>query len=572
MRSPTVAMLWEIWRVTRTEIAWKLGIGIVGALAALVLIGDLAPEKKEAAVVIAMIFLVVPNSFAWVSLGFLNSGRPGFPLRLLYARPVRMAVMVGLPMAYLSAVSAATYLVSALVLKLALDYPIPLLPVAAWIVGFNLIQLSNNWSSSKTAVMHVAGTVTTTAWMLFAIYRLVTFPVSFSDPKSWLASFELPLSDYALIALVGLACFGITVARVARQRHGDASADLPFTEAAGMRAWLINLFSVACPDSSATRAQVWFDLKSNGVPLLTIGVALAILYPLLISVTGAIDAAIAELLPAVPCSYGLCMYTRVFAVLFAMLFPVLVMAMGTNAFGIRRSQGRTYVSAFEVAQPFGTAQLAGIKILVKSACVLAALIAVSASVWASVSTFSFLEEETLFIEIAGALSSGQREVEGAVAALSGYEKLALAVVAVAGVVVWVAALAALAALCHRYSRRAIITTLVLVSYGLALVLLVRAGRYGLAPVFLVDAVLAATRWLAVAAMVFATVYLVWRVFAERLMTIRYACGVVAFTAAFGAAWLTVQQAANATLMLWPVLLPLMASVLAPWSLNRLRHS
>ena len=30
MRSPIVAMLWEIWRVTRVEAAWKLALGIVG--------------------------------------------------------------------------------------------------------------------------------------------------------------------------------------------------------------------------------------------------------------------------------------------------------------------------------------------------------------------------------------------------------------------------------------------------------------------------------------------------------------------------------------------------------------
>ena len=37
MQSPIHAMLWEIWRVTRVEAAWKLALGIVGALAALAL-------------------------------------------------------------------------------------------------------------------------------------------------------------------------------------------------------------------------------------------------------------------------------------------------------------------------------------------------------------------------------------------------------------------------------------------------------------------------------------------------------------------------------------------------------
>ena len=37
MRSPIVAMLWEIWRLTRVEAAWKLALGIVGGLAVLAL-------------------------------------------------------------------------------------------------------------------------------------------------------------------------------------------------------------------------------------------------------------------------------------------------------------------------------------------------------------------------------------------------------------------------------------------------------------------------------------------------------------------------------------------------------
>ena len=83
-------------------------------------------------------------------------------------------------------------------------------------------------------------------------------------------------------------------------------------------------------------------------------------------------------------------------------------------------------------------------------------------------------------------------------------------------------------------------------------------------------------------MVITTVYVCWSGFAEHVLTIRYAGGAVAISAAFGAAWLTVQQmtgvqlagisAINAVSMLSPALLPLMASVLAPWSLSRIRHT
>jgi hypothetical protein len=100
--------------------------------------------------------------------------------------------------------------------------------------------------------------------------------------------------------------------------------------------------------------------------------------------------------------------------------------------------------------------------------------------------------------------------------------------------------------------------------------------------FHLDVVYAAMRWIATAAMVFTTVYIFWSGFAERVLTIRYAGGAVALSAAFGAAWLTMlhiagvqlagMSAMNAISVVSPALLPLMASGLAPWSLGRIRHT
>ena len=78
-----------------------------------------------------IIFMTFP---LWLSISrlkggrFLDGYRPGFPLSLLYTRPVRTAVLVGVPMAYLAALAAAVYLVSALVLRWTFGYPFPLLP------------------------------------------------------------------------------------------------------------------------------------------------------------------------------------------------------------------------------------------------------------------------------------------------------------------------------------------------------------------------------------------------------------------------------------------------------------
>jgi hypothetical protein len=266
-------------------------------------------------------------------------------------------------------------------------------------------------------------------------------------------------------------------------------------------------------------------------------------------------------------------------VLFLTSSPLIILFLGGNAFGIRRRQGRSYLSAFEATQAHGAAQLAALKLLVRSACFLAALLAVGVGAWLSLSILG----DDVFIQMFSVpLSSQLAAISSAVAALTWYQQLALAVVAAVAVVVWVAAAAVLAALWTRYSRRATIAASSLLLSGLALAGLALAERNGIVSPFLFDALFAAARWIVLGAMVFTTVYVFWSGFAERVLTIRYASGAAAVSAAFGAAWLTLlhiagvqvagMSAMNAISVVSPALLLLMASGLAPWSLSRVRHT
>jgi hypothetical protein len=265
--------------------------------------------------------------------------------------------------------------------------------------------------------------------------------------------------------------------------------------------------------------------------------------------------------------------------LLAPLSLFVTLLLGGNAFGIRRRQGRTYVSAFEATQAYGTAQLAALKLLVKSVCVLAALVAIGVSAWISLPLLG----DAVFIQMWEVpLNSRRSVINGAVAALNGYEQLSLVVVAAAGVVIWVAAFAVLGALWTRYSRRMSIAGSLLLHYGLVLGLLALAGQRGIGPEIPLRAILRTTSWVAAAAIVFATAYLASRTFAERLFALRSALVAVLVSAAFAAAWVTLLRAAGVQLagmsaigVVWtlsPVLLPLMAGVLAPWSLSRIRHT
>ena len=384
-------------------------------------------------------------------------------------------------MAYQAAMPAAIYLASALLLRVTSGYPFPLLPVAAWIAANTLVQPAVNWSIPNRIVTVLGNLAAGLAWLGLARYRLEA--EYWTRPIQWPRVFDFPLTDYALIALIGLASFGVTVAGVTRQRHGDARAGIPWT-GTGFPEWLVNLFRFQCPTSSATRAEVWFELKSRGLPVLAIGVVLAIVNPLLfaVSVPSRAPAPSSRSLrcspwPAVPRRQ--CLWDS-------------------------QGPGRWSVSAFEATQPNGTARLAGLKVLVRSVCVLAALVAVGVSVWASL---SFIAVGKGYEPLPGyqPLRSWQGAIESAVGALTGYQQIALAVVASIGVVVMVASHAAFVAIAARHAGRrergrregaAVlgIAGWLVVLHGLVLVPLVLTGYRGVGLQALWEFLLGALVW------------------------------------------------------------------------------
>jgi hypothetical protein len=553
-------MLWESWRLTRVEVAWRLALGIAGAWTVLIAFRSFLPARpavQDFGVALSLILLVVPHIVGWVSLTRLTGGLPGFPFDIHYARPVRTSVLVGVPMIYLTLAAPGIYLVSALFLRVTSGHPFPLYQVAAWIAALNVVHVAVYWSTRNPVVMLLATMPALSGWLLLADHRLNEEEIQGSfdwPPYLWAARFDFPLTDYAVIASIGLAAFAVTVARVARERHGDVrSTPLTLGEFPHQ---LISLFRFPCPTSSATGAQLWFDFKSSGLPLVTVGVVLAVLNPLIFAVSGYIDAWLSGF------------YVGGFAVMFAVLSMMVVLFPGLNAFNIRGRRGRLYASSFEAIQACGTFRLAGLKVFSRSVCMLAALLPVVASIWASVRLLAGKGFERLW--------NWQVGVESAAGAMTGYQQVAVAIVTCIGIAVLVASLAALWALAVRYPRRLnIVAGSLLLLHCLVLLMLAVNGQRGIG--LLVDVI----RWIELPLLILATLYLYWKALAERLLTLRSALGVVLISAAFAAAWVTVLRAFGMPLagmpamdtvsILSPALLPLMASVLAPWSLSRVRH-
>ena len=107
--------------------------------------------------------------------------------------------------------------------------------------------------------------------------------------------------------------------------------------------------------------------------MLTIGLMLAMLIPLLFAVSRAIEAAF---------SGGISDIIASSLVALSSTFFLTVLVFGGGAFGIR---------AIEAIQPYGSAGLVGLKVLVRSVCWLASLVAVGVSLWTS---FAFIPVES----------------------------------------------------------------------------------------------------------------------------------------------------------------------------------
>ncbi|HEU4779349.1 MAG TPA: hypothetical protein VFS58_05650 [Steroidobacteraceae bacterium] len=548
MRSakPIIAMLWENWRLTRVEAGQRLALGLVLGAGALIL--------SDSGAIIAFVILMLVHSYIWFSIAKLNGGRladgykPGFPFYFHFARPVPTAVLVGVAMAYDVISCVALYVLSAALLGFIFGQPFPIFSVVLFLVSYHLAYAWAQWSTRSRVVQWVAAFAFSVP-MFFMLKNRVGTPLQV----------EFSFVENMVMVLISVASIALTVVGVARQRRGDSMAVVvPQKDwSGGYPDWLVALFQFRCPTSSSTRAQVWFELRSSGLPVLVAGFGVALTL---------------FLLCVISTSFGNFRFVSIPIAIIAVLMVLFVL--GGNAFGIRRKQGRTYASAFESTLPCGTAKLAGLKVLVRTACVLAALIALGASLWASI---SLVGDWGQFVmnnnqDAIPLLQKVRQKFADDFGGLTEYAHVALTIVAfiaVASVVSWQAAREALRA---RYPRLLLVVQWLPTVWGLASITLALAHRNGVVPMFLVRGFFTATFWMSWAAMAIAAIYLLWSGLEQRVVTLVYAGGALAVSVAFGAAWLAGMPATSIVGILWPVWLILMLGLLAPWSLGRARHT
>ena len=176
MRTPIAALLWESWRLTRGEMAFRMALALaVGGmiLAAARALGrvsggdpaEMAKLVDFGAVITLFLIAFIAMPF-WFGIALLKGGRPsdggkpGFPFTMGYPRPISTGLLAGVPMTYFAVAAAASYVVPAVVLGALFGYSFPLAPVAAVTPASCTILLwVHHWVAawrSESATSHAA--------------------------------------------------------------------------------------------------------------------------------------------------------------------------------------------------------------------------------------------------------------------------------------------------------------------------------------------------------------------------------------------------------------------------------
>jgi hypothetical protein len=550
-----LAMLWEWWRMTRRQALFFGAIGL-GAGWALIARSGVDPRGAFAVWILLLSLAPLAGLAVWS-----KNPLAGYPLPLAFARPVSTWLLVAVPMAYLGLVCAATYAVPATILRVALGAPFPILPVAMLLAAAMMLFGACNWFT-RNKVARLAASFGLVMLMGPALRWLGPWsgPTGgpFPPPLA-VDSVQLGVTGYVLLALAAAGAFVVTVRGVDRQRHGEGEPRLGGTTLAApggvapkgfveyFRDAADALVRIPCPTSSPLAAELWIETRARGVPVVAIGLVLAVLAPAVLGLAAHRDVG------------------AISVVTFGVLAATVPFFAGVSvSFWNRASSLRAPMSAFEATRPMATARLVAVQVAVAVAALLVAYALIAAGIGLAA---PLLYDDARF-------ESLWRAVAGTWTAWSAAQATANVVFGLGVFVRMIALLATVRAFSALYGARLWAGVFAAALYMLVLAFAVVTDRVS-------GAIVGAHLWAVAVAIPVATGYVIVRALAERALR-------PAQVLAIAAAWLVLVVAALAVrdsfpgfdalapavaaLVLSSSLLPLSVGVLTPWAYSRMRHA
>lgn len=367
MRGPLRAMLWELWRTSRSEVLGRLGYSI--GLVLLFAEGARRTGHTDLLETGRGVVVCVASISSWLSMAWireLDRESTGFSYRLGFARPVSTSRLVLVPIAFGTAISLMCYL----------------LPTALFILlsGVSLPVLAPMFFSGCTSIWLTAATWSPTSLVDKIVAMLLTFAlvavllVIYSANRGYDAPFLLAIGrpDYfqfgwqhyaGLVALTSAAICGSVISVGWQRSGGNLSLSEPV---AAFVAGLFSGSSAGKPFRNRMAAQVSYEFRRCAPPVLLLGLAA----PILLSLFGRL---MILMYPEAANQDTIWQGEPVLWLIALLFSPGLYQLLGAHGtVGLRRVEGVWRYSAFDATRSLSNGQMVAVKLIVVAMCSIAA--------------------------------------------------------------------------------------------------------------------------------------------------------------------------------------------------------
>ncbi len=345
------SQLWELWRLTRMEIAYRsCGVLFIAALVhgVCVLMGDMPGSGEVYPVLMSMAYLAF---FADACTPFFYSPAPTFWqnwryfLKAQYPRPVGTTQILGVPLAYelVLRIVGTTLLAWTFPLFYGLDFPIASIVVFASVAGvatFCILAGVAGFRDSLAAITILAGAA------LLVLAPGVSGGASLLDgPAQWHVVFAHSTLDYFVMLVVSGAYAVYAWRAMDRDRHDTNSKTTPPRTALPHAPALVP----QTPFPSALRAQLWMEVRRAS----ELWQAIALLVPLAVGLS-----VIAEWLEQWQ------FYLLVWIIALITCPATFIFGAASQVSGLTQRAGTMRFSTFEATQAIPVGRSLGLKLAV----------------------------------------------------------------------------------------------------------------------------------------------------------------------------------------------------------------
>lgn len=356
LRSPAAAIVWELWRLSRWELAGRIGLQSVWWLGAFAYLGGNNPEADALSGVV-LLMLIAGSFLSWPFTNSFENRRKGFSFYLAFARPVSTSVLVLVPVAFLAVTTAAAYLVPASLLRAVFGIPFPLLSGASMLVLAATLGVSGYWSF-RSPTAKAAGTVLAGFVWSVLVYsffgRHVIYNVFNTVPSEWLPGLVLSPAQYGFVSLLSIGATALAIFSATRQRREDALFDFrsEFFGQLKRRLGVVRLSNVLnwrCPVDSWARAQFWYEMRRGGCYVVLCTAAITIVITVL-SLTFFNAGSVHEAIP-------------IWQLFIVFYLPVQLLVGVELVLGRERSPGVSVLRQFDVIRPAASSKITAVKLV-----------------------------------------------------------------------------------------------------------------------------------------------------------------------------------------------------------------